>query len=192
MLRRTATQRCGLFCIVLAVIALLPLGSGNSLADEKAAEAKSASFLAAAMRVQPKRWDKAHNFHLLTNFATEAAQKGAKLVVTCEGFLDGYTGNVKFTPGLTHEKYLQIGEPIDGPWMNRIAALASDLKVYLAVGFAERRGQEMYNSVAVFSPVGELVLHYSKTHTKGETYNKPGTHFPVAEFKWDDGSVVGS
>lgn len=181
MLRQTTTQRCGLFSVVLAAITSLPFGVEDSLADEQPAEARSASFLTAAMRVQPKRWDKAHNFRLLTKFATDAAQKGAKLVVTCEGFLDGYTGNVKFTPGLTHEKYLQIGEPIDGPWVNRIAALASELKIYLAVGFAERRGQEMYNSVAVFSPVGEMVLHYSKTHTKGETYNTPGTHFPVAE-----------
>jgi len=139
------------------------------------------SFLAAAMRVQPKRWDKEHNFQLLKKFVTEAAQKGAKLVVTCEGFLDGYTGNPKYAPGLTQEKYLQIGEPLDGAWLSRIASLASKLRIYLAVGFAERRGDEMYNSVIVYSPAGEAVLHYSKTHTKGETFNTPGTHFPVAE-----------
>lgn len=181
MPKRTITLRNELRQVVLVAISLSSLAGGDSLAEQHSSEKQSPSFLAAAMRVHPKRWDKAHNFRLLKEFVSEATKKGANLVVTCEGFLDGYTGNAKLTPGLTHEKYLQIGEPMDGPWLKRIASLASELKVYLAVGFAERRGQEMYNSVAVYSPIGELVLHYSKTHTKGETYNMPGTHFPIAK-----------
>ena len=141
----------------------------------------SSSFTVAAMRVQPKRWDKSHNFDLLKKYATEACSKGADLVVTCEGFLDGYTSNVKLTPNLTRERFLKIGEPLDGPWMQETAGLANNLGVHLSIGFAERRGDDMYNSVAVFSPLGELVLHYSKTHTKGEVFNTPGDRFTVAE-----------
>ena len=142
---------------------------------------KPTSFLVAAMRAQPKRWVRIHNFDLLTKFATDAVQQGAQLVVTCEGFLDSYTDNAKLTPELTREKYLQICEAIDGPWMKRIADLAAELRIHLSVSFAERRGSQVYNSVAVFSPEGKLVLHYSKTHTKGEAFNTPGTHFPVAK-----------
>ena len=101
--------------------------------------------------------------------------------MTCEGFLDGYTGNPKLAPELTAKRYFEIGEPLDGPWMQRIKQLAETRKLHLAVGFAERRGEQMYNSVVVCSPAGEIVLHYSKTHTKGETFNTPGTGFPVAE-----------
>ena len=35
--------------------------------------------------------------------------------------------------------------------------------------------------MAVYSPTGKLVLHYSKTHTKGEAFNTPGSRFPVAQ-----------
>lgn len=167
--------------IVFATFVLVPFVVGDCRAAEGNTPEQPQKFLVAAMRVMPQRFEKEYNFELLRRFATEAAQKRAKLVVTCEGFLDGYTSNTKFTPGLTREKYLEIGETLDGPYMKRIAALSSELSVYLSVGFAERRGQEMYNSVVVYSPEGEVVLHYSKTHTKGETFNKPGMHFPVAK-----------
>ena len=137
-------------------------------------------FLVAAMRVQPKRWDKQYNFDLLEHYARLAQQKGAKMVVTCEGFLDGYTGNKSHSPETTRDKYFEIGEPLDGPWMRRIAELAKDLEIFIAVGFSERRADRMYNSLAIHSPAGELVLHYSKTHTSGEAYNTPGDRFPVA------------
>lgn len=134
----------------------------------------------AAMCVRPVRWDKQHNYELLERYAREAAAGGARLVVTCEGFLDGYTANTNHLPDMTREQYFAVTEPLDGPWMRRIAQLAKELEIYLAVGFAERRGEKMYNSLAVYSPAGEIALHYSKTHTAGEAYNTPGTSLPVA------------
>ncbi len=135
----------------------------------------------AGMCVQPKQWDKAHNFSLLDRYAQQAAREGAQLLVTCEGFLDGYTGNPKYALDLTRERYLAIGETLDGPWLQKVAALASQLQMYIALGFAERRGEAMFNSVAIYSPRGELVLHYSKTHTKGEIFNSQGNSFPVTK-----------
>ena len=163
--------------LVILATCHFTVGSSPSLC----AEDNLPSFTVAAMRVQPERWNKEHNCRLLEQYAAEAAKRDAKLVVTCEGFLDGYTSNAKLTPGLTREQLLQIGEALDGPFMSRIAALARKLKIYLSVGYAERRGQQMFNSVAVYSPLGELVLHYSKTHTKGEVFNTSGTNFPVAK-----------
>ncbi len=165
-----------LWLIILVINGVLPL-----VALSRAFAESAPSFLVAAMRVQPERWGKAHNFNLLEKYASQAAEKGASLVVTCEGFLDGYTSNANLVPELTREKFLEIGEPLDGPLMKRIADLASTLKIYLSVGFAERRGQKMFNSVAVYSPEGKLVLHYSKTHIKGEKFNTPGAGFPVAK-----------
>lgn len=147
----------------------------------QSSESEPRSFLVAGMRVLPKRWDKEHNFRLLKQYAEQAAQQGAELVVTCEGFLDGYTSNVKLTPDLTMEKFREIGEPIDGPWVQKIQALAKRLEIYLSVGFAELRGEQMFNSVIVISPTGTIVLHYSKTHTKGEVFSTPGTRFPIAK-----------
>ena len=67
--------------------------------------------------------------------------------------------------------------------MERVRALANELRIHLVVGYAERRGDHMYNSVIIYSPEGEIVLRYSKTHTAGddEPYNTKGTEFPVAD-----------
>lgn len=169
----------------LAALATMAIGScSNARAfGEQPSELKPTSFQVAAMRVQPKRWDKQHNFDLLKQYARLAVQQGASLLVTCEGFLDGYTGNPNHAPEMTREKYFGIGEPLDGPWLQRVADLADQLNLYLSVGFAERRGEQMFNSVAIYSADGQLVLHYSKTHVAGETFNTPGDEFPIAKTK---------
>lgn len=164
------------FCCAALLMTLFAQATAVSAEDGEAP-----SFLVAGMRVMPKRWDKKHNFGLIERYAREAASQGAQLVVTGEGFLDGYTGNPKLNPEFTREKYFANGEPIDGPWINRVRDLAEQLKIYLSIGFSERRGDQMFNSVAVFSPAGKLILHYSKTHTKGEPYNTFGNKFPVIE-----------
>jgi len=150
-------------------------------ASSHALRAADPSFVVAAMRVEPKQWDKQHNFALLERYARDAARRGATLVVTCEGFLDGYISNPKYATAVTQERLLAIGEPLDGPWLKRVADLARELKIYLSIGFAERRADKMHNSLAVYSPDGSMALHYSKSHIIDEPYNTPGSTFPVAK-----------
>jgi predicted amidohydrolase len=146
-----------------------------------AAQPDEPDFIVAAMRVEPKAWDKEHNFALLDRYARQAAAQGASLVATCEGFMDGYTANPKTRPDTTREKFFAIGEPDDGPWLTRAGNLARELRIHLAVGFAERRGENMHNSYAVLSPEGEVALLYSKTHCIDEIFTTPGNEFPVAK-----------
>ena len=174
-------MRIHLHSLIVMFFLLTQLAHEEPLAAAENTEISSSGFVVAAMRVQPKRWDKAHNFQLLQDYATQAADRGANLVVTCEGFLDGYTGNTNHSPELTREKYWRIGEPLEGPWMLRIRKLAKELRIHIAVGFAELREEQMYNSVVAIAPSGEILLHYSKTHTKGEVFNTPGTRLPVAQ-----------
>jgi predicted amidohydrolase len=168
MCHRTITALA--FCFVIAA------ASHRAHAEAPA----TPSFTVAAMRVEPKPWEKEHNLALLERYTRAAAKEGASLVVTCEGFMDGYTSNPKTRPDTSRERYRAIGEPLDGPWLTRAKDLARELKLYLSVGIAERSGDERHNSVVVISPAGEIVLHYSKTHCMDEPYNTPGTSFPVA------------
>jgi predicted amidohydrolase len=138
------------------------------------------SFQFAGLTLTPEPWNKEANFTKLAKFARQAAAQGARVVVAPEGFLEGYVGNEYRSPGLTREKYLSVGEEIDGPLMKRISDLARELKIYLSVGFAERRNDRMFNSAVIFSPDGGITGHYSKSHTADdEPFNTKGAEFPV-------------
>ena len=143
-----------------------------------AAFAEWPQFQAAGLRVLPDRWNKESNFAKLDRYAREAAARGARLVVTPEGFLDGYVGNDR---PLDRDKYFGIAEPVDGPIMTRVRNLAAELKIYLAMGFPELRGGEVFNSVVIFKPDGGILTRYSKTHCGGEPHNTEGREFPVVD-----------
>ena len=145
-------------------------------------QAAPISFTVAGLRVTPERWNKEANFAKLTTYAREASARGAKLVITPEGFLEGNVANDKQNPGITEERYRSVGEGIDGPLINRVRSLARELKIYLLLGFAELRGGKMFNSAVIFSPEGNVTLHFSKAHNAhDEPYNTKGTQFPVAD-----------
>lgn len=142
--------------------------------------AEEISFQFAGLTLTPEPWNKEANFKKLEKFTRQAAAQGARLVVAPEGFLEGYVGNEHRSPGLTREKYESAGEEIDGPLMTRVSRLARELSIYLSVGYAERRGDRMFNSVVIFSPDGSVSGHYSKSHTADdEPFNTKGTEFPV-------------
>lgn len=141
-----------------------------------------AAFLFAGLSLTPTPWDKEANFRLLDRYARLAAAQGAQVIATPEGFLEGYVGNQHRSPGLDRGKYFSVGEQIDGPMLTRVAALARELKVYLLIGFAERRQDRMYNSAVIFAPDGSIASRYSKAHTAAdEPFNTKGAEFPVAD-----------
>ncbi len=140
------------------------------------------SLVVAGLRVTPHPWDKAYNTELLIRYTRQAATEGAGLVVTPEGFVEGYVWNDEAPKAFTRDEYFALGEPADGPLMDRLRDLASELRIHLAVGFAERRGDEMFNSFAILSPEGLTLSLYAKTHTAGdEPLNTRGTEFPVVD-----------
>src|SRR5712692_3700635 len=99
-----------------------------------AAMAGNVSFTVAGLRVMPDRWDKHANLAKIERYARQAAAQGADLVITPEGFLEGYVGNEKANKDLTREKYFAIGETIEGPMLSRLRDLARELKIYLSAG----------------------------------------------------------
>ena len=136
------------------------------------------SFLIAGLRVMPDRWNKQGNLEKLDHWAREAVRQGANMVITPEGFLEGYVANTSANPGVTEERYRAVGESLDGALLLRIRMLAEELKIYLLVGFAEARGGKMYNSAVIFSPEGKVALHYSKSHN---AHDEP---FPSGEVQY--------
>jgi predicted amidohydrolase len=151
-------------------------------AAEPAPKQEGRSFKLAAIRVTPQNWNKEANFATLERLARQAAAQGAQVVMTPEGFLEGYVGNEKRVPDLTPERYRAVGEALDGALLGRVRSLARELKIHLLLGYAERRDGQMWNSLVVFGPDGGVVTRYSKTHTAAdEPFNTKGTEFTVAD-----------
>lgn len=75
-------------------------------------------------------------------------------------------------------------EPLDGPRVRELAALAGDLGVWLVPGSVCERGADgaLYNTALVLSPEGTLSAHYRKIFPwrPYEPY-RPGDRFVVAD-----------
>lgn len=89
----------------------------------------------------------------------EAAKTGAQIVLLQELFSTTY-----FCREMD-DRYFDWAEPIPGPIVDRMAALAEELEVVLVVPFFERRAAGIYhNSLAVIDADGTLMGTYRKKH----------------------------
>ena len=102
------------------------------------------------------------------------------LVVCPELFLSGY--NVG--------EALQVrAEPTDGPHIRRLSDLARMTRTALVFGYAERYGDQLYNSAACLSSAGELIANHRKLLLPPGSearYFQPGkglTLFDLGEFR---------
>ena len=126
------------------------------------------------------RADKEANYRRAEPMIREAAAKGAKIVCTTECFLDGYAIADKSIP---LEQYRALGEPIpSGPYFQRLAALAKELRIHLIAGFTEADGDARYNASVLLGPDGQLIGKYRKQKLQHESVrNTPGKSSPIFE-----------
>ena len=96
----------------------------------------------------------------LDNAARQAAGHAADLLITPEMYLTGYA--------IGAEGVRAAALTLDGPSMQEVSEIAQRWSVGLLVGFPERDGEKIYNSVCLFDRTGASVLVYRKTHMWGE------------------------
>jgi predicted amidohydrolase len=73
----------------------------------------------------------------------------------------------------------RFAEPLDGPMAAGIAELARRHRVHLGGPLIERDGLRHHNTLLLFDPDGQLVLHYRKRHPwYPETWADPGDVLP--------------
>jgi len=123
------------------------------------------------MDAQP--WELEQNYRRLEAYVREAAQRGAEVVVAPEAILDGYVCSA--ASPVTRERMLDVAQPVpDGPYIVRARELSRELGIYLEFGFLERSGEEMFNSLVMIDPKGEILARYSKVHPRDEVFVTPG------------------
>jgi len=123
----------------------------------------------ASLMYQPVKWDKEANKRGLEKAIRAAKRQGAELVVTPEGALEGYVVNeVIRASGAARrdlaERFNDLAEPCDGPYVRHFQKLCKELSVWLVLGFLEADDPNTYNTTVLIRPDGTLAGEYRKTH----------------------------
>ena len=179
------------FCVLSLVCATTFLGACASGTPSPG----TGTLCVASLMVKPVKWDKDANKGRLEQAIREAKDKGAELIVTPEGALEGYVINevIRATGQdrrVLTERFHALAEPCDGPYIRHFQTLAAELKVYLILGFLEADKGKTHNTAVLIRPDGTLAGKYRKTHFAqgyrhgdGKGDNPPGylrgTEYPV-------------
>lgn len=116
--------------------------------------------------------------------AGRAAAAGARLLVTPEMSLTGYA--------IGADRVAELAEPVPGPLTDRVAAIAAEHGLAIAVGLPVRTPAGVANTVVVVDSDGSLLAGYAKAHLYGDVDRDafvPGD-VGVVQFRLD-GVVVG-
>ncbi len=125
---------------------------------------------------------KAGNRKIIENYIREAANKGAKLVVTPECSIVGYPYHPNVRPEednfLNREEIEPYVETDNGPSVQHFSKLAKELGIYIHIGFAEvdKKTKKYHNTVVALMPDGSAAPAYRKIHLFGgePKYLSPG------------------
>ena len=114
-------------------------------------------------------------------FLKEAARQDAEVACLQEMFATWFFAQT------LDAKYQELAEPIDGPTVTRMRAVARALKLWVVVPFYERvMPGELYNATVLVDAAGGIVGHYRKhhipmsSHFQEKFYFRPGNlGYPV-------------
>jgi nitrilase len=125
----------------------------------------------ACVQAEPVILDLQGTLDKLAALAAEASHAGATLAVFPETFIPAYPSNrwARYLAGeadgrakAAFARLVRESVEIPGPASDRLAEIAREHGLWLAVGANERDRGTLYNALLVYSPDGELVLHRRK------------------------------
>ena len=121
------------------------------------ADATAAALGVAVAQFAPER-DPAVNLAAIRSLAETAVSRGARLIVFPE-----YSA---FFEPVLGPSFVAAAEPLDGPFVSALAALAADLGVHVVAGMLEATDDpdRFANTLVALDPAGELVAKYRKLH----------------------------
>ena len=122
------------------------------------------------MQAEPVLFDRAATIEKMSALAGEAAAGGARLALFPEAFIPAYPSSrwvrhLAGGEGDARPVYARLAREsitIPGPDADRVGEAARTHGIWLAVGANELERGTIYNSLLIYSPAGELVLHHRK------------------------------
>jgi len=158
---------------------------GNASRAKKNAETKArgkktiSKIRVAQVKVYPDkgRIDENHT-KLMEVLAKIERNHEADVVVTPEGFLDGYVATEKPVAKSDMVKYAV--DPVTSTYMQAASAWASRNNAWIIYGCARKALDGVYNTALIYSRTGDLVGMYDKLHLqKHDQKYTPGKHLNV-------------
>ena len=116
----------------------------------------------AAISFVPEKFALQKNADRLEVMYRKAAAGGAQLALAPEGVLEGYVVNEIIAGDVPAARMNEAAITIRSPVIGRFRALARELDMCLAFGFAERIGRDVFNCAAFIDQQGRLCGKYHK------------------------------
>ena len=116
----------------------------------------------ASISFRPVKLDLAGNTDKLESMFRQAARGGAKISVAPEGILEGYIVNEIIADKFDQDRMRQVAVTIDSPTIRRFRDLAEELDMCLVFGFAEKVGEDVFNSAIFIDNEGKVCGKYHK------------------------------
>lgn len=133
-----------------------------------------------SVQFQHRAGDKVYNLQRVAEFTRQAARGGSQLVVLPEMCITGYW----HVPKLDEAGLRALAEPLDGPSIGIVAALARQLGIAIGAGFLEAAADgKLYNAYAVCLPDGAVHCH-RKLHAFEHRLIASGDRYTVFDTPW--------
>lgn len=107
------------------------------------------------------------NFRAAERGIRAAAKAGARLICTCEQFLDGYGFDANKIREPDDPGVARCEIPERSIYIKRLAELAGELNIILVAGIALQEPSGTFNSSMVFDTTGKRIATYRKTYNQG-------------------------
>ncbi len=121
----------------------------------------------ALLQIDSNQKDIKGNLDKIVSRVGGAASEGANLMVCCELALSAFL--------FSRDDYMALAQTIPGPATETVGAAARKANAYVIFGLPEKDGGDLYNSLAVLGPKGNLVGRYRKIHlwlTENQTFKR--------------------
>jgi hypothetical protein len=148
----------------------------------------------AQIKVYPDKGKMKVNHRRLTNVLKDIEKnEDVDVVVTPEGFLDGYVSTDKSVTKADMVRYAI--EPLMSDYARAVSKWAMQNKAWVIYGCTRRAREGVFNTALIYNRKGLLVGMYDKLHLQGHDHKyRPGKHLDVYEsdFGRFGGSVAGA
>jgi len=155
-------------------------------------------FNIAGVSFMPELWKPKKNLKRLLGTIDEAVEKGADVIASCEGALDGYItkdlaknriapadkGTTGYRGRLAkfRKRQLALARTIRDDCIGALRDKAREHAVWLFANTLDLRGKaRVYNTTFVINPTGKIVGKYDKIHAAFEVVNALGRRHRVFE-----------